>query len=109
MGFKEEGRMNYFDHWKKAYEEFTKHYDKCADRNECYDVQERMSAEESWKECEQIKMLDDGSVKIKWEHRCWWADCHHYDYYCILAAVDKVAWEFPYDLAKRKLGEGEQE
>ena len=103
--------MNYFNHLERALNIWLKHYDICADRNECYDPQERIHAEESFYECEQIKILDDGSIKIKWEHKCWWADCpsavFHGEYYCILAAIDKVAWEFPYDLAKRKMGEEE--
>jgi hypothetical protein len=106
--------MNYFDHYHKAQEIWLKHLVDCAHENDIYFSQtEWTAAKESFEYSEQIKILEDGSIKIKWENGCWWADCKHAafhgQYYCILAAVDKVAWEFPYDLAKRKRGESEQE
>ena len=94
--------MNYFDHFTAARKIFLDHYDKCAERNGCYDHHERQWADESFQNCEQIKMLDNGDVKIKWEHRCWWADCTHTDYYCILSPVEKTIWVEPYDLAKER-------
>ena len=98
--------MNYFDHFNIARARWMKHYDECSKELGLYsDSQERRWADESWQESEQIKILHDGTIKIKWEHRCWWADCKHPvfhgEYYCILAGLDSITWEEPYDRAKR--------
>lgn len=102
--------MDYFDHYHKALELWLKHYDECAIRNgHEHDGQERNWAIDGFNESEQIKILQDGTIKIKWEHRCWWADCtshvFHGDYYCILAPIDSITWFEPFDLVKR----GEEE
>ena len=98
--------MNYFDHHQRALDTWLKHYDECAKRNGCeHDNQERQWAIDGFNECEQIKILQDGSIKIKWEHRCWWADCNslafHGEYYCIIAPLNEITWYEPYDLAKK--------
>ena len=98
--------MNYFEHFEQALAAWMEHYEFCAARNDQNsDNQERQWAKESFEQCEQIKILQDGTIKIKWEHGCWWADCQshvfHGEYYCILAPADKITWYFPFGLAKR--------
>ena len=104
--------MNYFEHWNIARARWLEHYDQCVEELDLdYDSQERRWAEESWAESETIKILHDGTIKIKWEHRCWWADCKHPvfhgEYYCILAGLDQVTWEEPFARAKRLQEESE--
>jgi hypothetical protein len=100
--------MNYFEHQHNALQIWLLHYDVCADRNKCYDQQERTWAIESFYECEQLKFLDDGSIKVKWEHPCWWADCKsrvfHGNYYCILAPLHEITWYEPFELARKRRG-----
>ena len=99
--------MNYFEHRELARKEFIKHFMECKRGDlDCQlqidiglEMDELIWALESWEECEQIKMLDDGSVKIKWEHACWWANCPHHEYYCILAPIETTIWKEPYTLA----------
>ena len=98
--------MNYFEHFNVARARWLKHFDECAEELGLeYDYQERQWADEAWQECEEIKILQDGTIKLKWEHPCWWADCKHPvffgEYYCILAGLDSITWEEPYDRAKR--------
>ena len=98
--------MNYFEHFEQALAAWMEHYEFCAARNDQeHDNHERQWAKESFEQCEQIKILQDGTIKIKWEHRCWWADCEHAafhgQYYCILAPLDEITWYEPYDLAKK--------
>lgn len=103
--------MNYFEHRQQAANEYENHIIQCAKKNDIsYDADEISIALEDWYECEQIRMLHTGEVKIKWEARCWWADCscHMGTYYCILAPLDEVTWYEPYALAvKRSRGEDE--
>lgn len=98
--------MNYFEHFNVARARWMKHYDECVEElglDPGYE--ERRWADESWQESEQIKILHDGTIKIKWEHPCWWADCKHPvfhgEYYCIVAGIDNVTWEDPASRAKR--------
>jgi hypothetical protein len=98
--------MNYFDHYHLALDRWTTHIQACAEELKIeYDWQEIIWAQESFDECQQLRMLDDGSIKLKWEHRCWWADCKHPvfhgEYYCVLIPLENQKWEEPYDLAKR--------
>ena len=107
--------MNYFEHWDVARSAWLKHYEECAnelDLDPCvYLGDERRWAIESWEESEQIKILHNGTIKIKWEHTCWWADCKHSvfhgEYYAILAGLDQITWEEPYDRAMRLQEESE--
>jgi len=99
--------MDYFDHYNKAVELWMQHYDECAARNNCeHDNHERQWAKQAFEDAEQIKILQDGTIKIKWEHPCWWADCKSLifvgNYYCILAPLDKITWFEPYDLAMKR-------
>lgn len=99
--------MNYFEHKELARKEFIKHFVECKQGDtdiqlsiECeFEETELHWALESWDDCEQIKILDDGSVKIKWEHACWWAGCPHHEYYCILAPIETTIWKEPFTLA----------
>lgn len=101
--------MNYFEHRLQAADEYENYIIQCAKKNDIsYDADEISIALADWYECEQIRMLHTGEVKIKWEARCWWADCscHMGTYYCILAPLDEVTWYEPYALAvKRSRGE----
>ena len=109
--------LNYFEHWRQARQLFIRHFIHCKHGDE--DIQQSVDmgfeedefqyALESWEECEQIKMLDDGSVKIKWEHRCWWANCPMNSYYTILAPIETTIWTQPYTLAKMRLARSEEE
>ena len=104
--------MNYFDHFHLARARWLAHYDQCVEELGFeYDSQERGWAEESWVESQSIRILYDGTIKIKWEHRCWWADCKHPvfhgEYYCILAGLDRITWEEPFARAKRLQEESE--
>jgi len=99
--------MNYFEHRREALDIWLAHYDVCAKRNgHEFDHYERDQAIESFFECEQLKILQDGTIKIKWECGCWWADCKsrvfHGEYYCILAPLEDVTWYEPYALAKKQ-------
>jgi len=97
--------MNYFEHRQKAADDFENHIIQCAIKNNIYcDADEIAMALSDWYECEQIRMLSTGEVKIKWEANCWWADCSCVmgTYYCILAPLDEVTWYEPYDLAIKR-------
>ena len=89
--------MNFDDHREAARKEFHDHCTSCEHAG-TYDEQEVMWMMESIEEAEQIKEVD-GMIKIKWEHRCWWADCVWHLYYCRLAR--DVQWVEPYDMAKQ--------
>ena len=102
--------MNILDHEHKALMTWLKHIDDCAEELGIpFDYQEREWAAESFVECQQLKILQDGSIKVKWEHRCWWADCKHPvfhgDYYCVLTMPNLAAWYEPFDLAKKMEGD----
>jgi len=95
--------MNIWTHQEKALERWLKHYDECAEDVGEHDPQERKWAMESFRDCIQVKLLEDGEVKVKWEHRCWWADCKHAtflgEYYCVMAHPKYITWMHPYELA----------
>jgi len=97
--------MNYFEHRQKAADEYENHIIQCAKKNDIpCDADEIAMALSDWYECEQIKMLGTGDVKIKWEASCWWADCGCFmgTYYCILAPLDECVWFEPYDLSVKR-------
>jgi hypothetical protein len=99
--------MNYFQHYDIAIKRWLGHVRSCAKELGIeYDGQEIIWAVESFEDAQQLKTLDDGSIKLKWEHPCWWADCKHPvfhgEYYCVLIPLENQNWEQPYDLAKRK-------
>jgi len=93
-----------WDHEAEALRIWLKHIEECAQELEIeFDAYEMEQAGESFQECQQLRILQDGSIKVKWEHSCWWADCKHPafhgDYYCVLAHPKDVTWKSPYDLA----------
>ena len=115
--------MSYYDHFNLAWQQWFEHVKNCAAElaadndaweNYTIDWQEREQMQESFADCEQLKILDSGHVKLKWEHCCWWADCKHPvffgEYYCVVA---EPVWEKPHvafggnDLHQKKLGEEE--
>jgi hypothetical protein len=100
-----DGSMNYFEHYDIAKSRWLEHVAKCAeDLGVDYDERERGYASESFDECEQLKWINHcQTLKIKWEHRCWWADCKtptfFGEYYSILCHMPE--WEMPHEFAKR--------
>jgi hypothetical protein len=97
--------MNIWEHEQKALEIWLKHYDQCVEELGVEsNWQEREWAIEAFRESRQLKLLhQDGSIKVKWEMPCWWADCKHTvfhgDYYCVLAHPKDVTWKSPHELA----------
>ena len=91
--------MNIWEHEQKALEIWLNHYDQCVEELGVVDSnwQEREWAIEAFRESRQLKILQDGSIKVKWEMPCWWADCKHRvfhgDYYCGLAHPKDVTWK----------------
>jgi hypothetical protein len=92
-----------------ALERFKTHFYECAKSLEIHaDYQEWLYALESWHECKEVKLVEwDNVLKIKWEHRCWWADCPHPrnfvgSYSCILLDIGNGNWQEPYDHAVGK-------
>ena len=96
-----------------ALERWKKHFYECpAVKDLPYenqpDYQEWLYALESWHECKEVKLVEwDNVLKIKWEHRCWWADCPHPrnfvgSYSCILLDIGNGNWQEPYDHAVGK-------
>ena len=83
--------MNIHDHEAEAWSRWHKHVCTCADElGITFGEQETSYMRESFEECMQIKILYHTSeIKVKWEHRCWWADCPKHvffgDYYCVLS------------------------
>jgi len=99
---------------QQALEDWLAHFHSCAESLGIdSDYQEEQYARESWHDCKEIKFIEyDSVLKVKWEHRCWWADCPHPrnfigSYSCVLIDIPVDGWEEPYVRAKRK--EREQE
>ena len=97
--------MTYFEHYDIAKSRWMEHITNCAAELEIeFDNEERRYASESFDECEQLKWINHcQTMKVKWEHCCWWADCktkHHFfgSYYSMLCHMPK--WELPHDWAK---------
>jgi len=102
--------MNIWTHAEKALERWLKHFDACrVELGIDSEEREKVWAIEAFRDCIQVKLLDDGEVKVKWEHPCWWADCKHPvfhgQYYCVLAHPKNVTWTDPYQLAKELAAE----
>ena len=96
----------------EALERWLEHFQACADRLEIQvDENEKQYAIEAWHECKEVKFIEyDSVLKIKWEHRCWWADCpsprlFEGSYSCILMTIPVDRWEEPFARAKRKMNE----
>ena len=99
-------RMNYPNHYQKAVNEWMNKMTECALKlNLPFDSTEYGYVREAFDECEQVKLVWDGHhyLKIKWEHRCWWADCNCSFYYCVMLDLDEVELKDPFTLAKERL------
>jgi len=97
---------------QQALDDWLAHFHSCAESLGINaDYQEEQYAMESWHDCKQIKFIEyDSVLKVKWEHRCWWADCPHPhnfigSYSCVLIDIPVDGWEEPYVRAKRKEAE----
>ena len=78
------------EHEGEAWSIWYKHICECAaELGIDFDATEAGFMWESFTDGVQLKLLDSGEVKVKWEHPCWWADCpkhvFHGDYYCVLS------------------------
>ena len=99
---------NIWTHEEKALDIWLKHLDSCTGNPlDAYLIDgEREEAIESFRDCIQVKRLHDGSVKVKWEHQCWWADCKQAvfagQYYCVMAHPKYTTWKEPWDLANEE-------
>jgi len=98
---------NIWTHEEKALDIWLKHYDECASAhnfNPSDGAKEEAIA--SFRDCIQVKLLHDGSVKVKWEHKCWWEDCKQAvfagQYYCVMAHPKYTTWKEPWDLANEE-------
>ena len=97
--------MNIWEHEAEAWRIWHKHFVECAEELGInFNSDELRWAKESFEESRQLKLLhQDGSIKVKWEMPCWWADCKHTvfhgDYYCVLAHPKDVTWKSPHELA----------
>ena len=92
----------------EALARWLNHFGECAhDLNIDIDYQEQNYAIESWHESKQVRFIEyDSVLKVKWEHRCWWADCpsprtFHGSYSCILIDIPVNGWEEPAVRARR--------
>lgn len=98
--------MNYFEHYDIAKSRWMEHVTSCAkELGIDFDAIERGYAGDSFDECEQLKWINHcQTMKVKWEHRCWWADCktpHTFfgGYYSMLCHMPQ--WEMPHELARK--------
>jgi hypothetical protein len=93
-----------------ALERWKQHFYECDCLDEDYrpDYQEWLYALESWHECKEVKFVEyNMTLKVKWEHRCWWGDCKTPrnflgSYSCILLDIKDGQWQEPYDHAKTR-------
>ena len=89
---------------------WKQHFYECDCLEEDYrpDYQEWLWAMEAWHECKEVKFVEyNMTLKVKWEHRCWWADCKTPrnflgSYSCILLDIKDGEWQEPYDHAVGK-------
>ncbi len=89
--------MDYYEHKEEAFQIWFRHFKSCAEELRAnYNWEEVQWAREAFDESEQLKILDCGHIKLKFEMPCWWADCKHPvfhgDYYCVVAYP---AWKEP--------------
>lgn len=97
--------MNYPYHYQTAQVQWMNQMSDCALRlNLGCDSSEFGYIRDAFDECEQVKLVWDGHhfLKIKWEHRCWWADCNCSFYYCVMLDLDEVELKDPYTLAQER-------
>tara|TARA_Y100001938_G_scaffold143415_1_gene216141 strand:- start:624 stop:905 length:282 start_codon:yes stop_codon:yes gene_type:complete len=80
--------MNYYHHQAEAVRELRKHILSC--KHAPSDVVTRFDEAELaetdlYEEGQQIRFLEGGILKIKWEAPCSWVGCGWHLYYCKLA------------------------
>lgn len=97
--------MNYSQHYQTAQIEWMNQMSNCALRlNLDCDSTEFGYIRDAFDEGQQVKLVWDGHefLKIKWEFRCWWADCNCNFYYCVMLDLDEVELKDPFTLAKER-------
>lgn len=98
-------KQGYSYHYEKAVNEWMNYNLKIADKlNLEVDSHEYSYIREAFDECEQVKILYDFTsghlLKIKWEHRSWWADDNTYFYYCVMLPLDNINLKMPHEVFK---------
>ncbi len=92
-------REGFYTHQERAQDEYITHLQECDHRgDEILNERDIVIEIDCLEENFQIKMLDNGMVKIKWEMPCQWIGCHWHLYYCRLVADPH--FEEPFDIAK---------
>ena len=81
--------MRYYEHQSAAIQELREHILTCKKAKDV-DWQDRLqecdlSTTDLLEEGQQIRFIQDGILKIKWEAPCPWVGCHWHLYYCKLA------------------------
>ena len=80
--------MKYYEHQAKAVQELRDHILNCkhapADNYVRHNEADLMETG-LYEEGQQIRFIQDGILKIKWESPCAWFGCHWHLYYCKLA------------------------
>jgi len=98
--------MNYSKHYQTAHTEWMNQMSNCALRlNLDCDSTEFEYISDAFDEGQEVKLVWDGHefLKIKWDFRCWWADCNCNFYYCVMLDLDEVELKDPFTLAKERL------
>lgn len=98
-------KQGYSYHYEKAVNEWMEFNIRSADKLGInVDSFEYGYIREAFDECEQVKLVWDFTkghlLKIKWEHRCWWADDHSTFYYCVMLPIDNVDLKQPSEVFK---------
>lgn len=81
--------MRYYEHQSAAIQELREHILTCKHAKNV-DWQDRLqecdlATTDLLEEGQQIRFIQDGILKIKWEAPCSWVGCHWHLYYCKLA------------------------
>ena len=98
-------KQGYSYHYEQAVNEWMQFNEESAKKLGIHiDSSEYGYIRESFDECEQVKIVYDFTrghlLKIKWEHRCWWADDPTHFYYCVMLPIDKVNMKMPHEVFK---------
>ncbi len=88
--------LNFYEHQQRAQEEYISHLRSCAHGHGGLTHADIAMEIECLEDNFQIKMLDNGMVKIKWEMPCQYIGCHWHLYYCRLAA--DPSWQQPHEV-----------
>tara|TARA_Y100000361_G_C11155854_1_gene344094 strand:- start:1128 stop:1427 length:300 start_codon:yes stop_codon:yes gene_type:complete len=80
--------MKYYEHQAKAVEILRDHILNC--KHAPIDIETRfdeadLMETDLYEEGQQIRFIQDGILKIKWESPCAWVGCYWHLYYCKLA------------------------